>query len=319
MVPGSGPANRLLLQKGLVPHSWRQVTGNVEVRLLGLITLLLIFMLTYGWLTYVLGLFPQTRAWSYQLGESLFALCGDMLEGMIAAMPGLVTVLLIVVITRFFIKMLAILFDRIEREVTLLHEVQQTAGRGYDEHGAATERFDLGVLADAAEDHGERDAEKSAVGCGAVRDLRREFTCRREDQHTRATVFNLFRIGGQTVQDRQQERRRLAGSGLRAAHQVASFEQVGDGLLLDRRRGEVTFLGDSVLQKGVDQAEDTRREFVRQFALGFWGLARQFALGKAGMALTTTEGGAGAAVAPLTGIRVLHMFSCLQAFARKFG
>jgi small-conductance mechanosensitive channel len=38
-----------------------------------------------------------------------------MLEGMIAAMPGLVTVLLIVVITRFFIKMLAILFDRIER------------------------------------------------------------------------------------------------------------------------------------------------------------------------------------------------------------
>ena len=34
---------------------------------------------------------------------------------MIAAMPGLVTVLLIVVITRFFIKMLAILFDRIER------------------------------------------------------------------------------------------------------------------------------------------------------------------------------------------------------------
>jgi len=72
-------------------------------------------MLTYGWLTYVLGLFPQTRAWSYQLGESLFALCGDMLEGMIAAMPGLVTVLLIVVITRFFIKMLAILFDRIER------------------------------------------------------------------------------------------------------------------------------------------------------------------------------------------------------------
>ena len=36
-----------------------------------------------------------------------------MLEGMIAAMPGLVTVLLIVLITRFFIRVLAILFDRI--------------------------------------------------------------------------------------------------------------------------------------------------------------------------------------------------------------
>ncbi|WP_281705712.1 mechanosensitive ion channel family protein [Aeromonas taiwanensis] len=107
-------ANRLLQQKGLIPHQWRQVAGNVEARLIGLVTLLVIFMLTYGWLTYVLALFPQTRAWSERLGDSLFELCGDMLEGMIAAMPGLVTVLLIVLITRFFIRMLAILFDRIE-------------------------------------------------------------------------------------------------------------------------------------------------------------------------------------------------------------
>lgn len=107
-------ANRLLLQKGLIPHQWRQVAGNVEVRLLSLLVLLLIFMFTYGWLTYVLGLFPQTRSWSERLGESLFTLCGDMLEGIIAAMPGLVTVLLIAVITRFFIRMLAILFNRIE-------------------------------------------------------------------------------------------------------------------------------------------------------------------------------------------------------------
>ena len=27
-------ANRLLLQKGLIPHQWRQVAGNVEIRLL---------------------------------------------------------------------------------------------------------------------------------------------------------------------------------------------------------------------------------------------------------------------------------------------
>ena len=108
-------ANRLLLQKGLIPHQWRQVAGNVEVRLLAIITLLLLFMLTYGWLTYVLARFPQTRAWSERLGASLFDLCVDMLEGIMAAMPGLVTVLLIFVITRLFIRMLAIVFDRIER------------------------------------------------------------------------------------------------------------------------------------------------------------------------------------------------------------
>lgn len=108
-------ANRLLLQKGLIPHQWRQVAGNVEVKLLGLASLLLVFMFTYGWLTYVLGLFPQTRAWSDRLGSSLFTLCADMLEGIMAAMPGLVTVMLIFVMTRLFIRMLAIIFDRIER------------------------------------------------------------------------------------------------------------------------------------------------------------------------------------------------------------
>lgn len=106
--------SRLLLKKGLIPHQWRQVAGNLEGHLLSLLALLLIGMLTYGWLTYVLGLFPQTRAWSERLGKSLFDLCADMLEGMVAAMPGLVTVLLIIIITRVFIRMLAIFFDRIE-------------------------------------------------------------------------------------------------------------------------------------------------------------------------------------------------------------
>jgi small-conductance mechanosensitive channel len=108
-------ANRLLLQKGLIPHQWRQVAGNVEVRILGLVSLLVVSMFTYGWLTYVLGLFPQTRAWSDRLGSSLFSLCADMLDGIMAAMPGLVTVMLIFVMTRVFIRMLAIIFDRVER------------------------------------------------------------------------------------------------------------------------------------------------------------------------------------------------------------
>ena len=121
----SGATNRLeggspialLQQKGLIPHQWRQVAGNVEVRLLGLVTLLLLFMLTYGWLTLCAWpLFPRPGPGASGWGFPIFALCGDMLEGMIAAMPGLVTVLLIVLITRFFIRVLAILFgDRIER------------------------------------------------------------------------------------------------------------------------------------------------------------------------------------------------------------
>lgn len=108
-------ASNLLQQKGLIPHQWRQVLGDLEIRVIGVLTLLVILLLTYGWLTYVLGLFPHTRVWSEQLGSSLLGLCSDILSGIITAMPGLATVLVIFVLTKLFIRMLAVIFERIER------------------------------------------------------------------------------------------------------------------------------------------------------------------------------------------------------------
>ncbi|WP_421186878.1 mechanosensitive ion channel family protein [Aeromonas enteropelogenes] len=108
-------ANNLLQQKGLFPQQWRQLLGNLEIRIIGIFIWLGILLLTYGWLTYVLGLFPHTRIWSEQLGSSLLGLCSDILSGMISAMPGLATVLVIFVLTKLFIRMLAVIFKRIER------------------------------------------------------------------------------------------------------------------------------------------------------------------------------------------------------------
>ncbi|WP_256956552.1 hypothetical protein, partial [Vibrio diabolicus] len=39
-------ANNLLQQKGLIPHQWRQVLGNLEIRVIGVFTLLVILLLT---------------------------------------------------------------------------------------------------------------------------------------------------------------------------------------------------------------------------------------------------------------------------------
>jgi len=200
------------------------------------------------------------------------------------------------------------LLDFIEREVPLFHQVHQASGGGHDERGAAAERFHLGVLADAAEDHGKRNAEKLAVGRNAVRDLRGKLACRGKDQRARTAADGRFQVCGEAVQDRQQERSRLSCSGLGAAQQIASFKQMGDRLLLDRRRGEIAFLGDRVLQKRVDQAENAGCEFAGQVTFWFWELARRFALGKAGMAVSATaERRAGTLTAPLIRVGMLHV------------
>ena len=51
-------------------------------------------------------------------------------------------------------------------------------------------------------------------------------------------------VGGEPVQDRQREGGGLAGAGLGDAQQVASGEDVGNGLGLDRRGLRVAFGGE---------------------------------------------------------------------------
>ena len=70
--------------------------------------------LVYSWLTFVLNRFPYSRPW----GE---ALRGFMLErlsrlglGILAAIPNLFSVLLIVIVTRFAIKLAGLFFDGVE-------------------------------------------------------------------------------------------------------------------------------------------------------------------------------------------------------------
>jgi len=69
---------------------------------------------TYGWLTFTLERFGYTRPWGEQLEGHLLDFAGRVGLAIVGAIPGLLTVVVIVIITRVVIRMVRIFFDRIE-------------------------------------------------------------------------------------------------------------------------------------------------------------------------------------------------------------
>jgi len=80
-----------------------------------------------------------------------------------------------------------------------------------------------------------------AIGAEAVGDLAGQFTRRREHQYAAGFFIGPQPLGMQVIDDRQRERRGLAGSGLRNADDIAALHGDRDGLGLDRRGSEVFF------------------------------------------------------------------------------
>ena len=114
------------------------------------------------------------------------------------------------------------------------HEVQQPTRRGDDDVGTPSERLDLRLFADTAKDRGHAERQKLGVVPDIFVDLDHQFPGRCEDQD--ADMARAGVSGRQTGQERQRERRSLAGSGLGDANEILAGEDDGDGRGLDRRR-----------------------------------------------------------------------------------
>ena len=142
----------------------------------------------------------------------------------------------------------------VETDMLLLDEVEQAARRGDEDVDALFHGVDLRVLVDAAKDDGMAQAEMAAIGPEAGVDLNRELARRREDQGARAAMVGADAVFGETLEQRQAERRGLAGAGLGDAQQVAAGQQRRDGADLDRRRRGVV-LGRERAQKRLGKAE----------------------------------------------------------------
>jgi small-conductance mechanosensitive channel len=89
---------------------------NVARRLVVVTAWVLGLFATYLWLTFTLRLFPYTRPWGEQLKGYLVGLLGSMLQGIVHAVPGLLTVLVIFVITRALVHFLYGFFQRVETQ-----------------------------------------------------------------------------------------------------------------------------------------------------------------------------------------------------------
>jgi small-conductance mechanosensitive channel len=87
--------------------SWTRHLVVVSAWLLGLFA-------SYLWLTFALRLFPYTRPWGEQLRGYLVGLLGSMLHAFFHAVPGLLTVVIIFVITRWIAHLIDGFFQRVE-------------------------------------------------------------------------------------------------------------------------------------------------------------------------------------------------------------
>ncbi|WP_157269342.1 mechanosensitive ion channel family protein [Azohydromonas aeria] len=77
------------------------------------LTLALGGLIGYAWLSVVLAQFPYTRRWGEQLNERLLAVLAELLGGIAAALPGLLTALLMFVLARWATQLCRAFFARV--------------------------------------------------------------------------------------------------------------------------------------------------------------------------------------------------------------
>jgi small-conductance mechanosensitive channel len=84
-------------------------------RAVDLISILVMLMVTYAWATFVLRRFPYTRPWGESLRTALIASAFSLGQRVLDSLPDLLTVLIIVVSTRFVVRLSNFLFAAVEQ------------------------------------------------------------------------------------------------------------------------------------------------------------------------------------------------------------
>jgi hypothetical protein len=82
---------------------------------ISLVAVVVGLFVVYTWLTFVLNRFPYSRPWGEALRGFLLEQISQIGLGILAAIPGLFTVLLILVVARFAARLSGQLFDAVER------------------------------------------------------------------------------------------------------------------------------------------------------------------------------------------------------------
>ncbi len=93
----------------------------------------------YLWLTFVLRRFPYTRPWGESLRTLLLARLSTFAQNALAALPDLFTIALIVILTRFAVRVVQLVFAAVEQERMAIVWI-------YPETAATTRKLITGLL-----------------------------------------------------------------------------------------------------------------------------------------------------------------------------
>ncbi|STE16784.1 mechanosensitive ion channel family protein [Escherichia coli] len=105
---------RIIANRSWLPQRWRRFTGAIEARLYALLMILLGMVALYVWLSWVFSLFPWTRVWGTSLGDWSIRVLREIALSIASALPGLMIVLIIVLITAFILKLLKVVLNQVE-------------------------------------------------------------------------------------------------------------------------------------------------------------------------------------------------------------
>jgi len=111
---------------------WQEYAARLGVRILWLIRWVVALALLYAWATYVLGRFPFTRPLGSRLGEFVLRMLEWLGNGVVSAVPGLVTIGVVFFITRAIVEVLGLFFSKVQTghlEVPFLHAETVSATR----------------------------------------------------------------------------------------------------------------------------------------------------------------------------------------------
>jgi len=123
---------RRALASGTEHLDWRELTARLLARLVLILQWLLVALLLYGWLRLLLGCFPATEPLARSLGDWLADKQDWLLHGVADSLPGLLTVAIVVLLTRALGDVLGYFFDAVQRgrlQVPLLHPETMPATR----------------------------------------------------------------------------------------------------------------------------------------------------------------------------------------------
>jgi small-conductance mechanosensitive channel len=84
-------------------------------RLFVLLAWVVALFATYSWLSFSLKQFPYTRLWGEHMEGNMFSLAGDVALAILAAIPGLVVVVVVLLLAWLVIRLANLFFDRVER------------------------------------------------------------------------------------------------------------------------------------------------------------------------------------------------------------